>query len=212
MPVCRFEGRAVRTTALVIWRCTLGSGGVACGNYFWRERVREGTLGVLLRVRREATNAGAGGMRWLVARRLSLHVSTVTGTGWGIPFFFFFSRWPGWAAVRAACLTSSATRYGWRRLLIPRACERVSTGGGRLVCRWPHGQSGGGGKSGEGRRARSEKVPRNDRRAEAEQSSFLHRDPQNSGNTKTIHKKGPPGPKRRLPSRRGHARAASPPV
>lgn len=41
MPVCRFEGRAVRTTALVIWRCTLGSGGVACGNYFWRERVRE---------------------------------------------------------------------------------------------------------------------------------------------------------------------------
>ena len=42
MPVCRFEGRAVRTTALFIWRCTLGSGGVACGNYFWRERVREG--------------------------------------------------------------------------------------------------------------------------------------------------------------------------
>lgn len=50
--------------------------------------MREGTLGVLLRVRREATNAGAGGMRWLVARRLSLHVSTVTGTGWGILFFF----------------------------------------------------------------------------------------------------------------------------
>lgn len=157
-----------------------------------------------------------GYQRWrgrdAVARSAAIVAACLNGDGDRLGNTFFFSRRPGWAAVRAACLTSSATRHSWRRLLIPRACERVSTGGGRLVCRWPHGQSGGGGKSGEGRRARSEKVPRNDRRAEAEQSSFLHRDPQNSGNTKTIHKKGPPGPKRRLPSRRGHARAASPPV
>lgn len=34
MPVCRFEGRAVRTTALVIWRCTLGSGESRVGIIF----------------------------------------------------------------------------------------------------------------------------------------------------------------------------------